>query len=140
MRNFELKDSSGVTFAYVSKDHDQPWIYVKWVGTLKIEELKRVMMKHIDVIKHNECPYVLSDCRESRGNLFEINHFIENKWASIAVEAGLQGIANVTRAVASSQFTARDLASRMLGFEFKSFDSLEEAEAWLWERATQAAH
>jgi len=137
---FELKDSSGETFALVQKDENKPWIYVKWVGALKVEELKKVMIHNINFLKESNCPFVLSDRRESTGNLFELGHYIEHKWASIAVEAGLLCVANVTAPNATSQFTSRDLATRTLGFEFRSFDSLEEAEAWLEDRAGVLNH
>ena len=141
MKNFELRDSSGVVFAYVSKEKDQPWLYIRWVGDIKTEELKHVMLQYIDVLKDNKYSYVLSDRRQSTGNVFEINHFIEHKWSSMAVDAGLQCVANVTAPeVTSSKFTSTDLASRIIGFEFKSFDSIEEAEEWLTQKAVQAQH
>ena len=135
MKSFELKDSEGVLFAVVSRPKGKPWIYVQWLGTIKTKELKRVMIQYIDVLRTTHCPYVLSDRTKSSGDIFEINHFIEHKWASLAVEAGLQAVANVTAPMAVSHFTSRDLANRLLGFEFRSFDTLEDAEEWLLERA-----
>jgi hypothetical protein len=140
MKTIELKDSSGITFAFVKKDEDKPWIHVQWVGVLKVDELKRVMTDNIDFLKQTNCSYVLSDRRNSEGNLFELSHFIEHKWASIAVEAGLRGVANVTTHNAFTRFTSNDLAIRTFGFDFKSFDSVEEAETWLLEQATLAKH
>jgi hypothetical protein len=140
MRTIELKDSSGITFAFVEKDEDKPWIYVQWIGLLKVDELKKVMTHNINFLKETNCAYVLSDRRKSEGNLFELGHFIEHKWASIAVEAGLRCVANVTPPNAFTRFTSNDLTTRTFGFDFKSFDSLEEAEAWLLEKATLAKH
>ena len=137
MKTFELKDSDGLTFAIVSKEEDKPWIYVQWLGKIKTEELRRVMVQYIDVLSNTRCPFVLSDRRKSTGNVFDISHFIEHKWGSAAVEAGLQGVANVTGPNAISQITSRLLSNRLLGFEFKSFDKIEEAEMWLLERATE---
>ncbi len=140
MTAFELTDSSGNTFALVKKEDDKPWIHVQWFGTLKVEELKRIMTKYVHFLREVNCRYVLSDRRQSKGNLFELNPFIENKWASIAVEAGLRCVANVTGPETTAHFTTRDLESRILGFEFRSFDSMEAAEEWLMERATHAEH
>ncbi|GJM27756.1 MAG: hypothetical protein DHS20C17_03910 [Cyclobacteriaceae bacterium] len=140
MKTIEFKDSTGNTFAFVRKDHDKPWIYIQWVGVLKVDEIKKVMTQNINFLKEINCQYVLSDRSKSEGNLFELSHFIEHKWASSAVEAGLRGVANVTAPSAPSAFTSQDLASRVLGFEFKSFGSLEEAEAWLIECSSMARH
>ena len=140
MKTYELKDTSGKTFAFIEDDESKPWIYIQWVGTLKVEEIKEVMTQNVNFLKENNCHFILSDRRKSDGNLFELAHYIENKWASIAVEAGLMCIANVTAPSATSQFTSRDLATRTLGFDFKSFDSLEKAEAWLLSRATINKH
>ena len=135
MKTFELRDADGLTFARVSKEENKPWIYVQWLGKIKTQELKRVMDQYIDVLSNTRCPFVLSDRRKSTGNVFDISHFIEHKWGSKAVEAGLQGVANVTGPNAISQITSRLLANRLLGFEFKSFDNIEDAEQWLMERA-----
>lgn len=137
MKPFELKDSDGQTFAVVSKEVDKPWIYVQWLGKIKTEELKRVMFQYIDVLSHTRCPFVLSDRRKSTGNVFDISHFIEHKWGSAAVEAGLQVVANVTGPNPISQITSKLLSTRLLGFEFKSFDNIEDAESWLMERAAE---
>lgn len=140
MKTYELKDASGKTYAFIENDESKPWIYIQWVGTLKVEEIKEVMTQNINFLKQINCQFVLSDRRKSDGNLFELAHYIENRWASIAVEAGLRCIANVTAPIPTSRFTSRDLAARSLGFEFKSFDSLEKAEAWLLTRATLNKH
>lgn len=136
----ELRTSAGDIFAYVSKEKDTPWIYVQWVGSVDLDDLKRIMVQYTKVLTGQNCPYVLSDRRISEGNWFEINHWIEHKWAPMAVEAGLQYIAHVTAPVATSQLASRDLASRILGFEFKSFDAIEDAKDWLKERIAQAQH
>jgi hypothetical protein len=140
LNTFELTDLSGNVFALVEKEDDKPWIYVQWLGTLNVEELKRVMTGSVGFLTETKCPYVLSDRRKSQGNLFELSRFIENKWASLAVDAGLRCIANVHGPESSATFTIQDLQSRMLGFEFKSFDQIEDAEEWLMEKATQAQH
>ena len=138
MDKFELRDSSGEIFAFVSKPEDAPWLYVQWVGKVELEDLKHRMLQYMDMITKVRCPYVLSDRRISEGNWFEITHWIEHKWAPMAVEAGLQYIAHVTAPVASSQLASKDLASRIMGFGFKSFDSKEDAELWLRERIAQS--
>ena len=134
MEKFELRDSSGEIFAFVSKESDAPWIYVQWVGKVELSELKKRMLQFTGMISKTNCPYVLSDRRISEGNWFEINHWIEHKWGRMAVGAGLQCVAHVTAPIASSQLASKDLASRIIGFEFKSFDVLEDAENWLRER------
>jgi len=138
MKTFELRDSEGATFAVVSKDEDKPWIYVQWLGKIKTNELRRVMIQYIDVLSTTRCPFVLSDRRKSSGNVIDISNFIEHKWASKAVEAGLQCVANVTAPSAISQITSLILSNRMLGFEFKSFQDIEDAEKWLMEKAATA--
>lgn len=140
MKAFELTDSSGNTFALVKKEDDKPWIYVQWFGTLKVDEMKRIMAQYVNFLKEVNCSFVLSDRRKSQGNLFELSSYIENKWASIAVDAGLRCIANVNGPDAASHFTTKDLESRILGFEFRSFDSIDDAEEWLMERAAQTEH
>lgn len=140
MNKFELKTSEGDIFAFVSKEKDIPWIYVQWVGKVALDDLKRCMLQYTDVLTDQACPYVLSDRRISEGNWFEINHWIEHKWAPLAIEAGLQYIAHVTAPRATSQLTSQDLASRIIGFEFQSFDNIEDAEGWLWEQIAQAEH
>ena len=137
MNKFELKTSSGEIFAFVSKEKDTPWIYVQWVGMVSLDDLKKSMIQYTDVLTKQACPYVLSDRRISEGNWFEINHWIEHKWAPMAIEAGLQYIAHVTAPMATSQLTSQDLASRILGFEFQSFNSIEDAESWLREQIVQ---
>lgn len=137
---FELTDQSGNVFAVVEKEDDKPWIYVQWLGTLHVEELKRVMTRYVGFLTQVKCPYVLSDRRKSQGNLFDLGRFIENKWASLAVDAGLRCVANVSGPESTASFTIQDLQSRMLGFEFRSFDLIEDAEEWLMEKATQAQH
>lgn len=94
------------------------------------------MVQYIEVLSTTKCPFVLSDRRKSTGNLLDISHFIEHKWASIAVEAGLQCVANVTGPSAISKITSRILSNRLLGFEFKTFDQIEDAKNWLKGRAT----
>jgi len=58
----------------------------------------------------------------------------------LAIEAGLQYIAHVNAPRATSQLASQDLASRIIGFEFQSFDNIEDAEGWLWERIAEAQH
>ena len=140
MNKFELKTSSGEIFAFVSKEKDTPWMYVQWVGKVPLEDLKRSMIQYTDVLTKQACPYVLSDRRISEGNWFEINHWIEHKWAPMAIEAGLQYIAHVTAPRATSQLASQDLASRIIGFEFQSFESIEDAESWLREQIVQIQH
>ena len=137
MNKFELKTSTGEIFAFVSKEKDTPWIYVQWVGKVSLEDLKKSMIQYTDVLTKQACPYVLSDRRISEGNWFEINHWIEHKWAPMAIEAGLQYIAHVTAPMATSQLGSQDLASRIIGFEFQSFKSIEDAESWLREQIVQ---
>ena len=140
MKKFELRSSSGEIFAFVSKEKDTPWIYVQWVGNVELNDLKKVMVQYIDVLTKQECPYVLSDRRLSEGNWFEITHWIEHKWAPMAIEAGLQCIAHVTAPIAISQLTSQDLASRIMGFEYRSFDAIEDAENWLRSKMAQTQH
>jgi len=137
MKKFELRTSSGDIFGFVSKEKDIPWIYVQWVGKVSLEDLKKSMIQYTDVLTKQACSYILSDRRISEGNWFEINHWIEHKWAPMAIKAGLQYIAHVTAPMATSQLVSQDLASRIIGFEFKSFESIEDAESWLRE---QIAH
>jgi hypothetical protein len=134
MKKFELRTSSGDIFAFVSKEKHTPWIYVQLVGSVDLTSLKRTMLKYTNVITKQGCHYVLSDRRISEGNWFEINHWIEHKWAPMAIRVGLQYIAHVTAPTATSQLAAQDLASRIIGFEFKSFESMEDAESWLREQ------
>ena len=140
MKTFELTDNTGNVFALVTKTDDKPWIYVQWLGKLDVEDLKRVMLKYVNFLSETGCSFVLSDRRKSLGNLFELSHFIENKWASAAVEAGLRCVANVNGPDSTTHFTTQDLQSRILGFEFRSFELIEEAEEWLLERAAQAQY
>ena len=140
MKTFELTDQSGNVYAMVTKDEAKPWIYIQWFGSLDVEELKHVMLKNVKFLSKIKCSLVLSDRRKSWGNLFELGRFIENKWAPMAVDAGLRCIANVNGPDATTHFTISDLQSRILGFEFRSFDKIEEAEEWLMEKATQVQH
>jgi len=140
LKSFELTDQLGNVFAIVKKEDDKPWIYVQFFGTLNVEDLKRVMMGYVNFLSETKCPLVLSDRRKSLGNLFELGRFIENKWAPIAVDAGLRCIANVNGPDSTTAFTINDLQSRILGFEFRSFDLIEEAEEWLMEKAAHVQH
>ncbi len=140
MKRLEIRSSSGEIFAYVSKEHDVPWIYVQWVGKVTLDDLKTSLVQYTNLLTKQACPYVLSDRRISEGNLFEINHWIEHKWAPMAIKAGLQYVAHVTAPMITSQLTSQDLASRMIGFEFKSFESIENAEHWLSEQIAQCKY
>ena len=136
MKKFELKDSKGITYAFVSKEDDKPWVYIQWIGTVKAAELIQAMSEAQGIF----APFILSDRRLSDGNLFDVIKYIENKWGPHAVQAGLRCVANVSGSSSFSQFGEREMASRILGFEFKSFDTLEEAETWLMERAAHVSH
>ena len=140
MIRLELRTSSGDIFAFVTKETDTPWIYVQLVGKVDLNTLKKTILKYTNVITKYGCPYILSDNRVSKSNWFEINHWIEYKWAPIAIKAGLQYIAHVNAPMPTSQLTAQDLASRILGLEFKSFDSMEDAESWLKEKVALTQH
>jgi len=140
MKKFELRTSSGQIFAFISKDKDSPWIYVQWVGKVDIKSLKSTMLKYTNYINKQGCPYILSDRRISKGDWFEINHWIEHKWAPMAIKAGLQYIAHVTAPMAISKLTSQDLASRIIGFEFKSFELIEDAETWLRKQVAKNQH
>ena len=140
MKTFELTDSDGNTYAIMRKEEGKPWLYIQFLGALKVDEIKRFLSSNLKAFYELRSPYILSDRRESTGNLFELGYFIENKWAASAVEAGIKCIANVTSKDSASHFTSKDLESRLLGFEFRSFDSIEEAKEWLLQKAAQAQH
>ncbi len=136
MKNYQLTDQDGNVFAILSKEADKPYLYIQFLGNIKVEDVKRLMsISPYDFPKELRCPYILSDRRKSTGNLYELGHYIENKWSASAVESGIRCIANVTSTDAASIITSKDLESRILGFEFKSFKSLEQADLWLVERA-----
>lgn len=135
MKNYQLTDRDGNVFAILRKEDDKPYLYIQFLGDIKVEEMKQMMQLTSNLPDELKCPYILSDRRKSMGNLYELGHFIENKWSASAVEFGIKCIANVTSPDASSDFTSKDLESRLLGFEFRSFKSFEEADQWLIERA-----
>ena len=140
MLSFELKTSSGDIFAFVTKETDTPWIYVELVDKVDLTTLKNTILKYTNVITKYGCPYVLCENRVSSSKWFEINHWIQYKWAPIAIKAGLQYIAHVNAPSTIAQITAQDLAARILGLQFKSFENMEDAESWLKEKVALAEH
>jgi hypothetical protein len=140
LKNYQLTDRDGNVFAILRKEDDKPYLYVQFLGNIKVEEMKRIMSMAADFPDELKCPYILTDRRKSTGNLYELGHFIENKWGPSAAEFGIRCIANITSADASSAFTSKDLESRILGFEFRSFNSFEEADKWLIERSMHTSH
>lgn len=135
MKSYELTDRDGNVFAIFQKEDHKPYLYIQFLGNIKVDQIKRMMSLAGDLPDELKCPYILSDRRSSTGNLYELGHYIEHKWAASAVEAGIRCIANVTGPETASRFVSQDLESRILGFDFRSFDSLEEADKWLTERA-----
>lgn len=133
MVKLELRDQSGKIYAFVSKEDQNPWIYIQWIGSIDLDIMKKGAMDVIDLIKKLKCPAILSDRRLATGNVYQINNWMEHKWAPVAIKAGLQYLAHVTSSEAFSLVSSQDLQSRVLGFNFQSFDSLEAAEEWLKE-------
>ena len=133
MDQVELRNRSGEIYALLSKQPKHPWIYVQWVGEINLDLLKEGVLTMSRLIEQYDARAVLSDRRLAQGNWFDINNWLEHKWAPKATRAGLQYLAHVTAPQATSQLSSQDFESRMLGFTFKSFRTIEEAEAWLWD-------
>jgi alanine dehydrogenase len=133
MDQVELRNRLGEIYALFIKKPEQPWIYVQWIGDIDVEMLKEGVLYITEIIKEFNCQAVLSDRRTAQGNWFAINNWMEHKWAPIATKAGLQYMAHVRAPQAISQLSSQDMESRLLGFTFKSFDSIEQAEDWLLE-------
>ncbi len=106
---------------------------MQWVGDVDVDMLKEGVLHISKVVEDLNCPAVLSDRRIAQGNWFAINNWLEHKWAPIATKAGLQYLAHVRAPQATSQLSSQDMESRLLGFTFKSFSSIEQAELWLHE-------
>lgn len=139
MDRIELRNDQGEIFAIISKSEHNPWIYVQWVGYIDVETVKDGVRRMSELVSDYHCPYVLSDRRIAQGNWFEINNWLEHKWAPQAIKSGLQYIAHVTAPMANSQLSSQDLESRVLGFNFKSFPDLKQAEGWLRQMADKAS-
>ncbi len=133
----ELRNDFGEIYAFISKERGQPWIYVQWIGQIDTELLKQGIVEISKMMDEERCAFILSDRRVAQGNWFEINNWLQHKWAPKAVKSGVQYLAHVVAPLASSQMASLDMESRILGFEFKSFDSLEEAQSWLTEMARE---
>ena len=133
MDQVELRNRSGEIYALFSKKPEQPWIYVQWLGDVDQELVKEGVLKISEVVQNLRCPAVLSDRSLAHGNWFAINNWLEHKWAPVATRAGLQYLAHVTAPQATSQLSSQDFESRMLGFTFKFFPTIEQAEQWLRE-------
>lgn len=131
MDKIELRNEAGKIYAVITNGKEPPWIYLQWVGSIDGETLKQGVIELNKFVHKTKCPYVLSDRRIAKGNWFEINNWLEHKWAPMATQAGLQYMAHVRAPLAISQLSSQDFESRLLGFRFKSFDSLESAENWL---------
>ena len=140
MKTYQLTDRDGNVFAILTKEADKPYLYVQFLGNITVDDMKRLMLLSSDFPDELKSAYILTDRRKSTGNLYELGHYIENKWSATAVESGIRCVANVTSPESYSSFTSKDLESRILGFEFRSFKTLEEADKWLIERALHANH
>ncbi len=138
MDKVELRNPQGDIYAIISKAEHNPWIYVQWVGYIDVDTVKQGVLEISRLTCEIKCPYVLSDRRVAQGNWFEINNWLEHKWAPEAIKSGLQYLAHVMAPMANSQMSSQDLESRVLTFNFKSFLSLEAAENWLRQIAERA--
>ncbi len=139
MEKIEVRNRDEEIFAVITKSEHNPWVYVQWMGQIDDETLKKGILKISEAIEHFKCPYILSDRRIAQGNWFNINNWLQHKWAPVAIRAGLQYLAHVTAPIANSHLASQDLESRILGFNFKSFESLEKAEDWLHEIISQSS-
>ena len=132
MERFELKDHEGNVFLRAEMVEDKPWIYVQWIGAIDVIQLRKGIEQFTSVLQKTHCPYLISDRTSAEGNWFEINTWLQNIWIPKAVREGLQYVAHVLAPDFQSKLSAKDLENRLLGIKFKMFESLEEAEAWLW--------
>lgn len=126
-----LFDSDGNEYFSISPGNDSLWLYAKWSGEIKKEKLEKGAYAILDAIKQTECPLLLNDNRELKGNWLNSNDWLESDLNPRLYNAGLRYIAHIISPKFITKFSAVDLVNRPLATTLKIFEDPRDAKAWL---------
>ncbi|WP_338794140.1 hypothetical protein [Bernardetia sp. MNP-M8] len=129
-----LKNSDEKVFYEVYVEAHTNCLYADWTGFVNVNNVKAGCLVALDLIKENNCPYIINDNTNLVGPWQQANQWIQEFWMPQAIEAGLRYMAHITSPDIFGKLSAQDLEKKAAGiFIMRLFKNKEQAEEWIKE-------